>query len=113
MMALATAGIGLAPNLALVGAGSFIVLFSIALFNVSGQSIRQRRTPDRLLGRVIATMRFVGLGTVPVGGIGGGLVARTIGVRHAIVISGAIGAVATFAVVRATVGHDLETHGES
>lgn len=111
-MAVAQAVLAAAPNLLLVGVASFVVLFAIAQFNVSGQSIRQRMTPDRLLGRVIASMRFVGMGAIPLGGLGGGLVARAIGVRETIAIAAAISAVATVAIVRATAGHDLESVAE-
>lgn len=108
IMALGQLGIALAPSVVAVAAGSFVVLFAVALFNVSGQSIRQRLTPDRLLGRVIASMRFFGMGAVPLGGIGGGLLARAVGVRETIVVSAAIGVAATIAIVRATAGQDLE-----
>ncbi len=112
-MSLAPVGIGLAPSLVLVGVGLSIFMFAGALFNVSGQSIRQRLTPDRLLGRVIASMRFVGMGAIPLGGLGGGLVARAIGVRETMAASAAIGAVAIVVVVLATAGHDLEAKSEA
>ncbi|MCP4223640.1 MAG: MFS transporter [Actinomycetia bacterium] len=107
-MAAGNAIIGLAPNLILIGVGSFGVMFAVTLFNVSSHSIRQRLTPNRLLGRVIATMRFIGTGAIPVGALGGGILARIIGVREAILVAAAIGLVATWAVVAATAGQDLE-----
>ena len=107
-MATGNAIIGLAPNLILIAFGAFGVMFAVALFNVSGSSIRQRLTPNRLLGRVIATMRFIGLGAVPLGSLGGGFLARAIGVREAIMAAAAVGIVATATVVAATAGHDLE-----
>lgn len=101
-------GIGVAPNQAVVGIGLFAAMFSGALFNVSGQSIRQRLTPNRLLGRLIATMRFVSMGAIPLGAIGGGLVARAIGVRETMLVGAAISAIATLALMAATAGHDLD-----
>jgi Na+/melibiose symporter-like transporter len=50
-------------------------------FNVSMSSIRQSITPDRLLGRVMATYRFFGVGPVPLGSILGGLLAEQVGLR--------------------------------
>lgn len=108
LLAAAQGAIGLAPNVPLVGIGSFLVLFAIAVFNVCGQSIRQRLTPNRLLGRVIATMRFVAFGAVPIGALGGGAVARWIGVRETIMATVVIGAIATVAMAIATAGEDLE-----
>ena len=108
VMAAANATIGLAPNLMVVACGAFLVLFAVGLFNVSSHSIRQRLTPDRLLGRVVASMRFVGIGVIPIGGLVGGLVARQIGVRQTILVAAAIGAIATSAVALATAGQDLE-----
>jgi MFS family permease len=107
-MAAGNAIIGLAPNLVLVALGAFGVMFAVALFNVSGSSIRQRLTPNRLLGRVIATMRFIGMGAIPLGSLGGGFLARAIGVREAILVAAAVGVIATAAVVGATAGQDLE-----
>lgn len=108
VLALSQAAIGAAPNVVIVGAGSFLALFAIAVFNVAGQSIRQRLTPNRLLGRVIATMRFVAFGAIPLGAGGAGIVARSIGVRETIMSTVIIGAIATAAMARATAGADLE-----
>ena len=99
---------GLVTNIVVVGFAMFVVLFSIALYNVSGQSIRQRVTPDRLLGRVVASMRFFAMGAVPVGALGGGLVARYIGVQETILLTAAINLCALLAIVIATAGQDLD-----
>ncbi len=107
-MAAGNAIIGLAPNLVLVGVGSFGVMFAVTLYNVSGHSIRQRLTPNRLLGRVIATMRFIGTGAVPIGSLGGGILAHIIGIRETILVAAVIGVAATGLVAAATAGHDLE-----
>lgn len=112
VLSVAQGAIGLAPNVVLVGVGSFLVLFAIAVFNVCGQSIRQRLTPNRLLGRVIATMRFVGFGAVPLGALGGGALARVIGVRETILATVVVGVAATIAMASATAGEDLEDSGQ-
>jgi len=108
LLAASTILIGLSPNVVVVGIASFGVLFAVVLFNVSGHSIRQRLTPDRLLGRVIATARLFGLGAIPIGSIGGGLLARQIGVRETMVVAGGVAVMATVAVIVATQGQDLE-----
>ncbi len=53
-------------------------------------SLRQAITPDRLLGRVNGTMRFVSLGLAPLGALVGGLLGDLIGLRPTLVV-GAIG----------------------
>lgn len=113
LIALATvaagnATVGLAPNPAVVGIGAFGVMFAVCLWNVSSHSIRQRLTPDHLLGRVIATFRFVVLGAAPIGGLLGGVVARYIGIRETMVGAAGVSLLALSAATVATVGRDFE-----
>jgi hypothetical protein len=44
-------------------------------------SFRQGLTPERLLGRMNATMRFLVWGTVPLGGVAGGALGQWLGAR--------------------------------
>jgi predicted MFS family arabinose efflux permease len=44
-------------------------------------SLRQIATPDRLQGRVNATISVIGIGMVPLGGLLGGVLGETIGPR--------------------------------
>lgn len=53
-------------------------------FIVSLLGIRQSITPDKLLGRVMATHRFVGVGPVPLGSLLGGLLGEEAGLRPAL-----------------------------
>ena len=62
--------IGLALGLGGVVLGSFNVVFV---------SFRQRIVPNRLLGRVVATFRLVGLGSLPLGALVGGAVGEAFG----------------------------------
>jgi MFS family permease len=50
------------------------------VFNVTQVSFRQGLTPDQMLGRMNATMRFIVWGTMPVGGLIGGVLASVRGV---------------------------------
>ena len=52
-------------------------------------SLRQAICPERLLGRMNATMRFIVWGTIPIGQIVGGLLATAIG-THATIWAGAL-----------------------
>jgi MFS family permease len=69
------------PRLILFGAGLFFVSFSAVVYNVNQVSFRQRLCPDRLLGRMNASMRFVVWGVLPLGGLLGGVLGSLFGLR--------------------------------
>ena len=77
-------------------ASGFVVGFGVVLFNVTAISLIQAITPDRLLGRANASRRFVVWGVIPIGGLVGGALASSIGLRETIFV-GAIGSL--FAVI--------------
>jgi MFS family permease len=58
-----------------------VVEFGIVLYNVSVISLTQALTPERLLGRVNASRRFIVWGTIPLGSLISGVLASTIGLR--------------------------------
>ena len=60
------------------------------LYNVTSTSMQQTLTPPRLFGRVNASMEFIGVGTLPLGALVGGILAETLGVGNALLI-GALG----------------------
>ena len=60
-------------------------------------SLRQAIVPDRLMGRVVGAIRLVGFGTIPLGALLGGLVARTLGLRAPYLLGAAVLAVAALA----------------
>ncbi len=74
------------------GFGLMIVGFSVVIYNVNQVSFRQRFCPDRLLGRMNATMRFVVWGVLPVGALIGGVLGSVAGLRPTLWI-GAVGEV--------------------
>jgi MFS family permease len=59
----------------------------IVLWNVITVSLRQRITPDRLLGRMNASYRLVGWGTMPLGAALGGVLAEALGLRGAFLVA--------------------------
>jgi predicted MFS family arabinose efflux permease len=71
-------------------AGGFIGTVTAVIYNVNQVSLRQAITPDRMLGRMNATMRFIVWGTIPIGALLGGTLGTWIGLRETIVV-GAIG----------------------
>jgi predicted MFS family arabinose efflux permease len=52
-----------------------------ALWNVVAVSLRQRITPDRILGRINSSYRLVAWGTRPLGAAAGGLLGELLGLR--------------------------------
>jgi MFS family permease len=65
--------------------------FATVVYNVNQVGLRQAITPDRMLGRMNATMRLIVWGTIPVGALVGGFLGATIGLQTALWVS-AIGA---------------------
>ena len=77
-------------GLLLFGFGMFFVSFGAVVYNINQVSFRQRLCPDRLLGRMNATMRFVVWGVLPIGALVGGVLGTVIGLRATLWI-GAVG----------------------
>ena len=57
------------------------------IYNISQVSYRQAITPNRMLGRMNATMRFMVWGTMPLGSLTGGLLGTVIGLRPTLMIA--------------------------
>jgi hypothetical protein len=68
-------------------AGQFITFIGVVVYNVNQVSLRQAIVPLRLQGRMNATMRFLVWGTIPLGGLAGGLLGTFLGLRTAIGIA--------------------------
>jgi MFS family permease len=68
-----------------------LISFGVVLFNVTGLSLFQALTPQRILGRMNASRRWLVWGTIPLGNLAGGVLASTIGLRPTITV-GAVGA---------------------
>ncbi|CAA9260129.1 MAG: hypothetical protein AVDCRST_MAG41-2330 [uncultured Corynebacteriales bacterium] len=63
------------------GAGLFVVYVGVVLYNVVQLTMRQTITPEWLMGRVNATLRFVEWGTLPLGAAVAGLLVAPVGMR--------------------------------
>jgi MFS family permease len=75
--------------------GMSVFWFGGVVYNVIQVSFRQGLTPERLLGRMNATMRFLVWGTMPIGGLIGGLFGQYLGVRETLWVA-AIGGILAF-----------------
>ena len=83
----ATRGAGLL----LFTAGAGLSALWITATNVVSVSLRQRRCPDHLLGRMSATTRFLSWVFLPFGGVVGGALGSLLGLRSALwIIAGAL-----------------------
>jgi MFS family permease len=93
MSALATAPCGfVAPfvqrnwTLALLAFAQAVMWLCLVVYNITQVSFRQGLCPPALLGRMNATMRFLVWGTMPVGGIVGGVLGEAVGVRQTLFV---------------------------
>ena len=83
--------------------GYFISSFSTPVYNITQVSLRQAITPDRVQGRMNATVRTIVWGTIPLGAFTGGILGSTIGVLPTVVIGAVIATLAVFWVLGAPV----------
>ena len=65
--------------------------FSSLVYNINQVSFRQAITPERIQGRMNATMRFLVWGTMPIGSLIGGVLATVLGLSTTIWISAILG----------------------
>jgi MFS family permease len=65
----------------LVAACSVVSGVTVVVYNITQVSFRQLLCPERLLGRMNATIRFAVWGTIPIGALAGGILGATIGLR--------------------------------
>nr|BFE52076.1 MFS transporter [Saccharothrix mutabilis subsp. capreolus] len=63
------------------GLGLFVVYLGVVVYNVVSVTMRQLATPERLMGRMNATLRFIEWGTLPLGAVVGGLLVAPLGIR--------------------------------
>jgi MFS family permease len=68
-------------------AAQFFFGLGLVIFNAGQVSLRQAITPDRLQGRMNATMSFIVWGIVPLGGLLGGGLGETIGLRLTLLLA--------------------------
>ncbi|WP_229795638.1 MFS transporter [Saccharothrix coeruleofusca] len=64
-----------------IGAAFFAGGMGVVVWNVVALSLRQRTTPDRLLGRVTSGSRLLLWGSLPLGAAAGGVLGQAFGLR--------------------------------
>ena len=74
----------------LIAAGAISSL-AMPLYNINQVSLRQAICPQRLQGRMNATMRFLVWGTLPLGSLLGGVLGEVLGLRPALAVAALLG----------------------
>jgi MFS family permease len=82
--------------------------FANIVYNITQVSLRQAITPERLQGRMNAGMRWIVWGTIPLGGLAGGAIAQTYGLRTTLWI-GAAGALLAILPIALTSVRTIQT----
>ena len=83
----------------LLGLAMLVFDFGGVLYGINYLSLRQAITPDRLLGRMTATMRFLTVAMAPLGSLVGGVLATWIGLRGTLLTVGVLALVLSGAAV--------------
>ena len=89
------------PGMATLALGFAMLVFDFGavLYAINYLSLRQAITPDRLLGRMTATMRFLTVAAAPLGSLAGGALATYVGLRSTLLTVGVLGLILTAAAV--------------
>ncbi len=74
-----------------LGCAMLMFDFGAILWSINYLALRQAITPDRLLGRMTATMRFLTVAAAPLGSLAGGALATAIGLRGTLLTIGVLG----------------------
>lgn len=80
----------LTANVYVIGAAFVVDGVGIMVWNVITVSLRQRITPDRLLGRLNSCYRLLAWGTMPLGAAAGGALAQFLGLRPVFLVMTAV-----------------------
>ena len=75
----------------LLGCAMLMFDFGAVLYGINYLALRQAITPDRLMGRMTATMRFLTVAAAPLGSLAGGALATAIGLRGTLLTVGVLG----------------------
>jgi MFS family permease len=95
--------LGLAPvsHAAAYFVGAWMLAgFGSVMYNIDQVSLRQAITPQRMQGRMNASMRFMVWGTMPFGSLAGGVLGTALGLRPTLVVAGIGGLTAVLWLLR-------------
>ena len=97
-------------GMALFGVGNAGFAAGVVVFSINTRTHRQTASPPDLLSRVMATVRFVSWGAIPVGALAAGLAAAAFGVHVALWVTAALTVVPVATTVLSPIPglHDLD-----
>jgi len=84
----AFAGGSAARAVATLAVAQFTIGLMAVILNVNLLSLSQAITPDRLQGRLRATLLFVSAGAMPLGALAGGALGDALGLRPTLLVGG-------------------------
>lgn len=79
--------------------GNIVFAAGVVIVSTATRTFRQIATPPELLSRVMATVRFVSWGAIPLGGLAAGALGTGIGVRQTLFLFGALSALSPLILV--------------
>jgi MFS family permease len=83
----------------ILGASFFISYFGTPIYNINQVSLRQIITPNRLQGRMNATMRTIVWGTIPAGSLLGGVLSTSLGITPTLVVGALVSGISVLWIV--------------
>jgi predicted MFS family arabinose efflux permease len=87
------------PAYAIFALGNVIFAGGVVVLSVTTRTYRQIASPPELLSRVMATVRFVSWGAIPVGGLLAGALAGALGARITLLVVAGVTVLAPLALV--------------
>lgn len=90
---------GVSSSVIVVAVALAIYILHAVVWNVLAASLRQRLTPEHLMGRIGAVTRLASLSGLTIGAVAGGILAEAFGLRMPFLIAAAIFTAAAAAVV--------------
>lgn len=103
-----TTGLG---NVYFYGLGLLGFAFAVVIGSITTRTYRQTESPPELLSRVMATVRFVSWGALPIGAAASGLLASAVGLRPALWTVCALALVAPLTLLLSGVGRRRDLGG--
>lgn len=89
----------------LFGVGNAVFASGVVVLSTATRTFRQTATPPELLSRVMATVRFVSWGAIPIGALVAGVLGSWIGPRAALLVLGVVTVVSPVILLCSPVRH--------
>jgi hypothetical protein len=100
------------PGYAMFALGTVVFSAGVVVLSTATRTYRQIASPPEMLSRVMATVRFVSWGAIPLGGLAAGALATWLGARDALFVLAALTLLSPLILLASPVRHlrDLPDH---